>query len=300
MKFELIIVRYGEIALKGKETRNRFENVLVNNIRNALQTEKIVHKIKKERGRIYIFTDQIQNGINVLQKVFGITSVSPAVKVKSDMDSMSNFAVKIAKENNLTEKTSFALRVTRTGSHSYSSQDVAVKLGNDIVNATAAKVDLTNPFFKLFIEIRQKEAFFFVEKIRGIGGMPLNTQGNVLSLVDTYNSILAAWYLMRRGCKTVFACLDESYCNAIESFSTDWYASSDVVMVDSKKEDFYKTLNKIGVENNCEAIVTGFVFDDISEIKMITEKCNVPVLHPLIAMEEDEIKNKCKEIGLKI
>jgi len=300
VKFELIIIRYGEIALKGKETRNRFENVLVSNIKNALQTEKIVHKIKKERGRIYVFTDEIQKSISVLQKLFGITSVSPAAQVKSDMDSMSNFAVKIAKENKLTEKTSFALRVTRTGNQNYSSQDVAVKLGNDIVNATAAKVDLTNPFFKLFIEIRQKEAFFFVEKIRGIGGMPLNTQGKVLCLVDNCNSIFAAWYLMRRGCKVVFTCLDESYCDAIENFSKEWYASSDIVLVDSKKEDFYKTLNKIGVENNCDAIVTGFVFDDISKIKTITEKCNVPVLHPLIAMEKDEIKNKCKEIRLKI
>jgi len=299
VNYKLIIVRYGEIALKGKETRNRFENILVSNINNALQTEKIVHKIKKERGRIYIFADQIQNSINVLQKVFGITSVSPAVRIENDMKSMSKLAIKLAKEK-ITSKNSFALRVTRTGSHNYSSQDVAVKLGNDVVNATAAKVDLTNPFFKLFIEIRQKEAFFFVEKIRGIGGMPLNTQGNVLSLVDTYNSILAAWYLMRRGCKVVFACLDESYCDAIDNFSTDWYASSNTITVNSKKEDFYKTLNKIGVENNCEAIVTGFVFDDISEIRMITEKCNLPVLHPLIAMEKDEIKNKCKEIGLKL
>ena len=147
MKYELILVRYGEIALKGKETRNRFENILVNNIRNALNSKKILHKIKKERGRIYVFTDQIQDSIDILQKVFGITSVSPAVKINSDMDVMSKFAVKVAKENNLTERNSFALRVTRTGSHSFSSQDVAVKLGSDIVDATGAKVDLSNPFF---------------------------------------------------------------------------------------------------------------------------------------------------------
>lgn len=304
MKYELVIVRYGEIALKGKETRRRFENILVSNIKNAFGKEKIPNKIKKEWGRIYIFTDQIQKSINVLKKVFGITSVSPAVQIKSNMSSISKLAVKIAKENNLTEKKSFALRVNRTGSHSFSSQDVAVKIGNDVVNKTGAKVNLDKPDFELFIEIRNENAYFFPEKIRSIGGMPLGTQGNVLCLADSLDSVLAAWYLMRRGCKVFFFCTDELITDAIADFSDNWYARLEIIQTNAKIDDFYDILNKKCNELNCNAVVTGHSFyaesnDWLSDIQNLKNNCALPVLHPLIAMEKNEIKNKSREIGLK-
>jgi len=299
VKYELIIVRYGEIALKGKETRNRFENILVNNIKKALDSKKISFKIKKERGRIYVYTDQIQDSIGVLQKVFGITSVSPAVKINSDMDVMSKFAVKVAKENNLTQKNSFALRVTRTGSHNFSSQDVAVKLGKDIVKVTSAKVDLSNPSFKLSIEVRNDNAFFYVDKIRCAGGMPFNSQGSVLCLADNVNSILASWYLMRRGCKIFFLCVDESLSGVIDGFSKDWFVSMKT-MTASEKENLYDVMSKICADNICEAIVTGYLIDDMLEIKNLKKNCDLPILHPLIAMEKEEINKKCKEIGLRL
>jgi len=297
VKYELIIVRYGEIALKGKETRNRFESTLVNNINNALRQEKLNHSVKRERGRIFVFTDEIQKSTNVLQKVFGITSVSPAYTVDSGMDSMSDFAVKISKENNLTEKISFALRVTRTGNHSYSSQDVAIRLGNDIVKATRAKVNLSKPSFKLSIEIRGNEAYFFVDKLRGTGGMPINTQGKVLSLIDSIESILAAWYLMRRGCNVVFLSSDKSLQPVIDDFLKKWYASSKILTFNSNGE-LFQNVNKIGFENNCEAIVTSYTLDDMTMIERSKKECDLPILHPLISMEKDEIRNKSKEIGL--
>ena len=179
MKFVLIIVRYGEIALKGRETRNRFENTLVSNIKNAFNFEKLSNKIKRERGRIYIYTDQINECLEVLRKIFGIISVSPAFQTLSDMESISKLALNVVKEV-LNEKKSFAIRTTRTGEHNFSSQDVAIKIGNDIVKATKASVDLTNPDLELFIEIRNDKAFVFTEKIPCMGGMPINTQGKIL------------------------------------------------------------------------------------------------------------------------
>ena len=69
VKEKIILVRYSEIALKGKETRKRFENILVTNIRNALNQEKITFQIKKERGRIYVNTPSITKCINILKKM---------------------------------------------------------------------------------------------------------------------------------------------------------------------------------------------------------------------------------------
>ena len=301
MEYELILVRYGELALKGNVIRKQFENSLINNIKKTLNTKQVLNKIKKDWGRIYVYTSQINESIPILQKVFGITSVSPAVQTKGDMDAVSKIAVNISKEALAGEK-SFAIRATRTGEHEFTSQDVAVKIGNDIVKATKASVDLTNPDFELFIEIRNDNAFLYTEKIRGTGGLPLGTQGIALALIDSPKSILAAWYLMRRGCKIVFVNIKEFNTDALNSFISNWYADSNIFTVD-RGRNLYENLNKIASERNCNAIVTGHILYDhpqneLSDIKLLKKHVKLPILYPLIAMEKDEINKKCKEIGI--
>ena len=303
VNYELIIIRYGEIALKGKETRKRFENILVNNIKNALKIKNISNKIKNEWGRIYIYTTQIKDSINVLKKIFGIISVSPAVQTKSDFNSISKIAKVITKQK-LNNKTSFAIRATRTGKHDFSSQDVAIHVGNEIVKTTKANVNLTKPDFELFIEIRNENAFLFTEKIYGVGGMPYGTQGNVLAIIDSNESILASWYLMRRGCKVIFLKTKESFEGALASLLNDWFIKSGVYSVNSGY-NFFKIINKITSEKNCKAIVTGHIIKDdskkiLSDIKLLKKHINLPILQPLIAMQEEQINKKYKEIGLNI
>ncbi len=303
MKYELIIVRYGEIALKGKETRRRFENTLVNNMKNALNAENLSFKIKKEWGRMYVYTDQINAAVNVLKKVFGITSVSPAVQVTVSLESISDIAVSVSKEF-LTKEKTFAVRTSRTGDHSFSSQDVSVKIGSDIVDAIGSGVNLANPDFRLFIEIRNDKAFIFTERIRAVGGMPLGTQGVVIALIDSSHSILAAWYIMRRGCKAIFAVTDDSLKDNLKSFTENWYAKLDMFII-KDGENIFKTLEQATSEKNCSAVVTGHTLStnpeqELSEIKLFTKNISYPIIHPLIAMEKDEIKEKCKEIGLEL
>lgn len=303
MKHELIIVRYGEIALKGKETRRRFENSLVTNMRNALNAESISFKIKKEWGRIYVYTDQIKPAVSVLKKIFGLTSVSPAVQTQSDMASISDIAVNVSKEF-LTKEKTFAVRTSRTGEHSFSSQDVSVKIGSDIVDATGSGVNLTNPDFKLFIEIRNDKAFIFTERIRAVGGMPLGTQGVVIALIDSLQSILAAWYIMRRGCKAIFAVTNDSFMDNLKFFTKNWYAKLDVCMLNDE-EDIFKILEQVTSERNGSAVITDHNLNikpgqELSEIKLFTKNISYPIIHPLIAMETEEIQEKCQKIGLKL
>ena len=63
MEYELIIIRYGEIGLKAKQTRRRFENILINNIKNGIETIDSKNTIKKEKGRIYLYTKKINESI---------------------------------------------------------------------------------------------------------------------------------------------------------------------------------------------------------------------------------------------
>lgn len=302
MKHELIIVRYGEIGLKAKETRRRFENTLINNIKSALKTKQINNKIKNEKGRIFIYTSKINVSILILQKIFGIISISPAIHTSSDIETMSKILVKISK-GKINQEKSFALRVTRIGKHNYSSQDVAIKIGNDIVNETKAKVNLTMPDFELFIDIRETHSYIFTEKIRGPGGLPLGTQGNALAIITDIKSILAAWYLMRRGCKIHIVNINKENSNILRSFLKNWYIVTDVLTHDIKKNNLNEKLNKIIAERNCDAIIIGDTNiknsqNELSTIKILKKTFNLPIFNPLIAMDDNEISQKCKEIEI--
>jgi len=104
---------------------------------------------------------------------------------------MKKITLKVIKDK-INKDTSFALKLKREGNHDYTSQDVAIILGDEIVKKTKAKVNLSKPDIKLFIEIRQSNAFFFFEKILGPGGLPFGSQGKYCLLFNqkTINFLL--------------------------------------------------------------------------------------------------------------
>ena len=291
MKPEIIIVRYAEIGLKAKKTRKHFENILIRNIKDALKIEKIQHQIIREWGRIYVMSPRINECISILKKIAGIVSVSPVFKTESNPNSILKQSLELS--NILTNKKSFALRVKRTGNHDFSSQDIAIKTGEKIVQKTNAKVDLTNPDVEIFIEIRQNNSYVFTEKMACIGGLPYGTQGNVIVIVENFYSILAAWYLMKRGCKINFLTSNKKFINDLESFTKNWYISLNQ----------FET--NIPFSNNFDAVATGYFFEDktdetISKIKELKQKYKLPILAPLISFKKQDIDQKVREIGFSI
>ena len=99
VKYDLILVRYGEIALKSSYVRNKFESILISNIKKAFNDKKIDCNIDKEWGRIYIYTNKITSAISILKKIFGIISFSPAVKTKSNISKISKKSLSFIKKN---------------------------------------------------------------------------------------------------------------------------------------------------------------------------------------------------------
>ena len=303
MNYDLILIRYGELSLKSSFVRKQFESILIKNIKDGLQKNHISYEVKRERGRIYVYTTEVTQSIDVLKNIFGITSISPAVKTTSDTGDMATLALNFCQKM-LNKEKSFALRVTRTGDHNFSSQDVAVKIGSEIVIATKAKVDLSTPDFELFIEIRNDKSFFFTEKIFGTGGLPLGTQGKILALINNPQSLLAAWYLMRRGCDILFLKTNNQITSSLHSFIKNWYAEVDIVETDLTEKSLYEMVNKFASERSCDAVVTGHTIYDtsqdvLSDIKQLKQRISLPILSPLIAMDFDEIDIKCKKLGIK-
>ena len=114
MDSNLILVRYGELALKSQYVRRIFEQALIKNIRDALEYHKISYDIRNERGRIYVSTSKCDQTLDLLQRVFGITSVSPVKQSSCILKDISVTAGELLAYT-LTSNRSFAVRVSRTG-----------------------------------------------------------------------------------------------------------------------------------------------------------------------------------------
>ena len=200
----MILVRYGEIGLKGRPVRQQFENILLRNIRRALSTAGIKHGTAKQRGRIYVDVEDDDRALVVLRDVFGIVSLSPAIETSADLTGITSAAASFAVSFDFNE--SFAIRATRTGSHDFTSQDIGIAAGQAIVDVTGAPVNLNTPDREIGVEVRDERSFLFDSVIDGPGGLPYGSQGLVVAAVADEDDLKAAWLMMRRGCTTVFVC----------------------------------------------------------------------------------------------
>jgi thiamine biosynthesis protein ThiI len=221
------------------------------------------------------------------------------------MNKISELSIEILKNFN-NKNTKFAIRASRVGNHKFTSQDIANKIGKDIVNTLNLNVDLSNPTVELFIEIRNEKTYIYTKKIKAVGGMPLGSQNKTLALINSPESILAAWYIMRRGCKVNFIIFNKSISSMINSFLSDWNLDSIINSINinfDTTNNFYKILNNIILKENYNAVVTGHnlydnIHDALDDIHKIKKNIDILILSPLISMNKNEIISKCREIGL--
>jgi len=289
-----IIIRYSELALKAKETRKHFERILLKNIAYALSTQQITHCIDREWGRIYVSTPKINESIPVLQHVYGITSVSPALETISTIPDIALACQQII-HNRPTSDHSFAVRATRTGSHEFSSQDVAVIIGELIRKKTKARVDLTNPDITIGIDIREEKTYVFIDTFDGVGGLPLGTQGAIGVLISSATSLLATWFLMKRGCTPVFFVPPEVSKQIVLKFLTTWYADAPVIELQAVDENI---LSQLMQEHGCDAFVMDTRLQsekDLIVVQQMKSRLDIPVFTPLLAWSSEDI---CKHLQL--
>ncbi|MHA1557746.1 MAG: THUMP domain-containing protein, partial [Candidatus Heimdallarchaeota archaeon] len=190
-----ILVRYGELALKSRPVRKFLEARLVRNIDRTLKNNNI-HPDKftvtnyRSWGRIIVrlynwdsvpfgdYQDKEleEKAIFILgHLVSGITSASAAHKISSELEEILDVTVKFASER-IQLSSSFAVRVKRNGKHPYSSNELAGKIGEKILDTIGKEkqlsVNLTNPDYTLYLEVRDQFAFIFDHREIGIGGFP--------------------------------------------------------------------------------------------------------------------------------
>lgn len=205
---------------------------LTNNIKRQMNRKNIsFHKyqLSKDSTRILFFfkNEDIPNAVEVLKRSFGIHSLSPALRTSNRMKNIIDKVVEVGEEL-LDANETFALRVKRSGKHDFSSQDVARKGGEAILNQLSdlnLKVDLGSPDKRIFVEVRGEFSYLYTDIIKSKwGGLPTERVKKILVMdVGRREDLLGGFLLARRGSEiypVLFNLMDEE--GELEAWKSNW------------------------------------------------------------------------------
>ncbi len=282
----LLLVRYGEIGLKSASVRRRFEQQLVSDIRRRHALQQLPCVITQARGRLYVDSNDWRRSCEILSRTFGVVSFSPVQQVTSELDDLTKAVVESAGPL-LFKGATFAIRTRRSGNHPYTSQSLAKSLGAAVLERyqpLGIKVDLGQPDVEIFVEVRDRKAHLFNSTLQGPGGMPLGSQGKVLSVVDSKEAVASTWLLMKRGCSVLVAAKDPSYADPLDK----WYPYLKRLPLDV--DDLFA----LAEHNECIGIGLPWSLKEIEERGAL--KGQLPVFYPLVGMSGEEVRSLLERV----
>lgn len=326
----LLLLRYGEIHLKGKN-RRYFENVLLSNIKRA--TKDFCCKVQAINGR-YLVEDYEPRDekklISQIQKVFGLVSLSRAVEIDTDIKEIEN-QLKALK---ITQKT-FRVSVVRADkTFPMRSSELEPMFGGFILDANPnLKVSLKNYDVDVIVEIREnKKTYIISEKIPCLGGMPVSTSGRGLLLLSGgIDSPVAGFEIAKRGMsisavhfhsypytseqakQKVVKLRDiiSDYCGNIKLYCVKFTHIQEEIhkncdeeyMITIMRRFMMRIAEKICLKNKYQAIITGESLGQVASqtIEGMTSTQSVlnvvPILRPLVCFDKQETMTIAQHIG---
>ncbi len=204
----LVLVRYGELALKSPPVRREFESRLRRNILDLFVAAGHTVRLRSDRGHLYAEVDDAEAAVRILRRAFGVTSVSAVEEIPTDRAGIRDRVGAWASPY-LPAGASFAVRARRTGDHPFTSQELARELGGEILARFADRhltVDLEAPDVELYVEVRGPRTYLYADRVAGPGGLPLGVAGRLVALVDGPRGALGAYLMMKRGCRVALVC----------------------------------------------------------------------------------------------
>ena len=295
--YNSIIVKYGEIGIKGKN-RYIFENKLIKNIKNMLkQIDKF--NVYKEYGRVYVDLGDYEYDevCEEVKKVFGVVGVCPAVKVLRNNEEDVEAAYQKLKETALLvleekiENGAKTFKVeSRRGDKSFrlTSQDMSIDIGGYLLSNVGdkIKVDINKPEAKIKCELRENNVVVYSDTVPGYGGLPIGTNGKAMSLLSGgIDSPVATWMVAKRGMEVEavhfhtypftseksqekvkdLARILAKYCGKVRLHKVNILEIQKAVGLNCRDEEMtiisrrfmMRIAQKLAEQRNCDALITG-------------------------------------------
>ncbi len=332
----IILVRYGEIALKG-QNRGVFERRLVSNIRNALP-ENLRADVSREQGRIFVtLRGDLDDALSRLRRIFGIVSVSPVMQTPLHEEAMAEAALEVAHKAKAshTSREPFTFKIDARRSNKdfhKTSPEINQWLGAHVLrNLDDISVDVHSPILRLQVEVRTDRALFTGTTIRGPGGLPVGTSGRGLLLLSGgIDSPVAGWYMMKRGMKVEAVHFHtppftgpraqrkvEDLASLLapynQGLNLHLYRFTDTqeainarcpsrITLTVMRRAMLRLAGELAGEREIPALITGESLGQVASqtlenMAATDEAVRMPILRPLVGLDKEEIIDRAREIG---
>ena len=332
MKF--IIKLFPEIMIKSDSVRKRFIKVLTGNIRNVLNKHDDTLAVVRHWDYIEVRSKLPENRphlIELLQRIPGIHHFLE-VDEKPFTDLHDIFEQTLQDVGSQLENKTFCVRVKRKGKHNFSSIEAERYIGGGLNQHIAtAKVKLTNPDVTVRVEIENDKMMLVKARHTGIGGYPIGTQEDVLSLISGgFDSGVSSYMLIRRGSRVhycffnlggaaheigvkqmayhIWSRFSPSHKVRFIAINFEAVVGEILEKIDSSqmgvvlKRMMVRAASKIAERFAIQAILTGEALGQVSSqtltnLRLIDEASETLVLRPLISHDKEQIIATAKEIG---
>lgn len=327
---KVIIVRYCEIYLKGNN-RSFFERVFAENMEKALKGVR--HEIRKRSGRYVVENYDVNEEeliIDKLTKVFGVHTLSVALKVQTSMDNIYHAAAEIC-----VKKGTFKVDTHRADKKfPLNSMAINAQIGGRLLDSyKEMKVDIHNPDMLIGIDLREDgTSLVFGNTIKGAGGMPVGTAGKGMLLISGgIDSPVAGHMMAKRGMK--IDCIHfhsypytnmqarekvENLAKVLAQYSCG--TTLNVVKVTHIQEEIHKKCNgdfmvtllrrfmmriaeRLAKKSYAQCLITGESLGQVASqtIEGMTSSGSVveslPILRPLCGFDKNEIIDRSRRMG---
>jgi tRNA uracil 4-sulfurtransferase len=325
-----ILIHYHEINLKGNN-RAWFEAHLQQHVASLLK-DLDYHSIQRFAGRLLIEMNPdspIQEITNRLKMAFGVANLAAAFEVTATMESIQTGLLELIRDSSFR---SFRIDARRgTKDFPLNSQELNQQLGAFVQEQTKAAVRLEGSDVVFFVEIVGARAFLYNLKIPGAGGLPSGTGGKVLSLLSGgIDSPVAAWRLMRRGCRVQYVHFHSFPHTDVESQEkvrrilqvlSRYQLHSHLHLVPFAEVQreivafappplrvilyrrfMVRIAESLACKEKAAALVTGDSLGQVASqtlenIRTVSAVATLPIFRPLIGDDKEEIMRIAREIG---
>ncbi|MDY3213756.1 MAG: tRNA uracil 4-sulfurtransferase ThiI [Ruminococcus sp.] len=330
---EIILVKYGEIALKGLN-KNTFEDIMVKNIKRRL---KKLGKFNYSRAQSTLYIEpadesaDINGAVERIKKVFGVAALCRACTCEKNFDDICEKSVSYL-EDILPYAKTFKVTAKRADkAFPMKSPEICMELGGFLLEKYPnLKVDVKNPEVTVTVEIRDTNAYIHAENIKGAGGLPVGSSGKAMLLLSGgIDSPVAGYMMAKRGIhisaihyvsppytserarlKVETLCQKlTDYCGSIAFFCVPFTELQEEIKRNCPEEFFtiimrrlmMEIAQRIAAKDDCLALITGesvgqVASQTMSAIGCTDAVCKIPVFRPLIGMDKTEIVEISRKI----
>ena len=329
MKYEYLMIRFGELSTKGKNKKD-FILTLYKNIKHALKDfPDLSFEMRYDHIYVLLNDENEENVVKRLQDVSGISGISLVHRSENDLKAIKEDSLELIKQE---VGQTFKVKCKRANKRfEYISDEITRHVAGYILSQTSLKVDVHNPDILLSIEVRDEGTYIFTKTIPGAGGYPLGVGGKAMMMISGgIDSPVASYLLMKRG--VLIECIH--FASPPYTSEAVIYKLQDLLHVLNKyqpsirlhiipftkiQEEIYKhapesyaitimrrmmfrLASSLAKRRRCPVIASGeslgqVASQTIQSMNVINEVTNMPVIRPCVAMDKNDIIKVSKDIG---